>query len=93
MLISDIFQSYFEKFQFTYKQHEDFADAFRSIGYFDQKTEAPYPTLYGIQSLLKDKGMKHLWVLEVATEGLEEKWGEQPMTERISIRKNEVLME
>jgi hypothetical protein len=32
-------------------------------------------------------------VLEVSTEGKLENWEKQPMNERISIRKNEVLME
>ena len=41
-----------------------------------------------IKEVLKEKGIKHLYVLEVSTEGKLENWEKQPMNERISIRKN-----
>jgi hypothetical protein len=41
--------------------------------------------LFGIQSLIKDKGLKLLYVLEVATDGWDVDWSKRKLTEANNI--------
>ena len=80
--ITEVYRDYFEDFQFTYAQTDEFNTAFETLGISRPAEKG----LTGIQQLIKEKGMSGLYVLEVTSDGLEYDWDKYPLKENFTIK-------